>query len=142
MKKIITLLAFLSLTIAISAQTISLGVDNEYCPNVEYEFTVTLPGPYHSKSATKMLITQQPTSFNQSNTSFKFKAKFNDVNVKQFVEIRYNPNGTATYKPEYKKVKSLFYSNDISCGLIQPKFTSNNAPATSFTAPLCVIAST
>jgi hypothetical protein len=74
MKKIITLLAFLSLTIAISAQSITLGVDNEYCPNTEYEFTVSLPGPYKSISATQMMITAQPYSFNSSNTSFKFKA--------------------------------------------------------------------
>jgi hypothetical protein len=139
MKKIITILAFLSLTIAISAQSITLGVDNEYCPNVDYEFTVTLPGPYHSISATQMLITQQPTSFNQSNTSFKFKARFTDVNVKQFVEIRYNPNGSATFKPEYKKVKSLFHHNPNSCGLIQPKFTNTNTSATVFNAPLCQV---
>lgn len=141
MKKIITILALSILSISTIAQTISLGVDNEYCPNVEYEFTVTLPGPYHSISATQMLITQQPNSFNQSNTSFKFKAKFNDVNIKQFVEIRYNPNGTATFKPEYKKVKSLFYTNLNSCGQIQPKFTASNLPVTSFNAPLCQVTS-
>lgn len=129
-----TLLPF---SFLLKAQTISLGTDNEYCPNTEYEFTVTLPGPYKSISATQMLITQQPYAFNTSNTSFKFKAKFNDVNIKQFVQIRYNNNDYFT--PEYKKVKSLFYNNDISCSLIQPKFTSNNNPATSFTAPLCQV---
>lgn len=122
----------------LNAQTISLGTDNEYCPNIEYEFSVTLPGPYSSISATQMLITQQPYAFNSSNTSFKFKAKFNDVNIKQFVDIAYNSNNDH-FKPEYKRVKSLFYNNDISCSLIQPKFTSNNAPATSFTAPLCQV---
>lgn len=120
MKKILIVLAFLPITFLIKAQTISLGNDNEYCPNIEYEFTVTLPGPYFSISATQMLITQQPTAFNSTNTSFKFKAKFNDVNINQFVEIRYNSNGSSTYKPEYKRVKSLFYSNDITCGIIQP----------------------
>jgi hypothetical protein len=46
MKQIFLALAFLSLSIFIKAQTISLGTDNEYCPNTEYEFTVTLPSAY------------------------------------------------------------------------------------------------
>jgi hypothetical protein len=100
MKQIFLALAFLSLSIFIKAQTISLGTDNEYCPNTEYEFTVTLPEPYYSISATQMLITQQPYAFNSSNTSFKFKAKFTDVNIKQFVVIRYKSNGTGYFTPE------------------------------------------
>lgn len=139
MKKILFSLALLLSSILLNAQTISLGTDNEYCPNVEYEFSVTLPGAYSSISVTQMLITQQPYAFNSSNTSFKFKAKFNDVNIKQSVEIKYGANGASTFKPEYKKVKSLFYSNDASCTIIQPKFSSNNASATSFTAPLCLV---
>ncbi len=139
MKKILFSLALVLPSILLIAQTISLGTDNEYCPNVEYEFSVTLPGAYSSISATHMLITQQPYAVNSSNTSFKFKAKFNDVNIKQSVEIKYGANGASTFKPEYKKVKSLFYSNDASCTIIQPKFSSNNAPATSFTAPLCLV---
>jgi hypothetical protein len=140
MKKITSLLILLAITIATKAQTISLGIDNEYCPNVEYEFTITLPGAYVSISTTQMLITQQPYSFNQSNTSFKFKAKFNDVNIKQSVAIRYSLNNqTVTFTSEYKKVKSLFNTNLNSCGLIQPKFTANNLPVTSFNAPLCQV---
>jgi len=108
MKKILFSLALVLPSILLIAQTISLGTDNEYCPNVEYEFSVTLPGAYSSISATHMLITQQPYAFNSSNTSFKFKAKFNDVNIKQSVEIKYGANGASTFKPEYKKVKSLF----------------------------------
>lgn len=141
MKKLLLEETLLVSGFLLNAQTISLGTDNEYCPNVEYEFTVTLPGPYSSISATQMLITQQPYAFNTSNTSFKFKAKFNDVNIKQYVEIKYGANGASTFKPEYKKVKSFFYTNNSSCGLIQPKFTSNNGPATIFNAPLCQVTS-
>ncbi|MBX2933048.1 MAG: T9SS type A sorting domain-containing protein [Ferruginibacter sp.] len=138
MKQLLLGLTFILSCIIINAQTISLGTDNEYCPNVEYEFTVTLPGAYSSISATQMLITQAPYAFNSSYTSFKFKAKFNDVNIKQFVNIGYNSNNDH-FKPEFKRVKSLFFTNNTSCGLIQPKFTSNNAPATIFNAPLCQI---
>lgn len=79
MKKILLSLVFLSISVLITAQTISLGTDNEYCPNTEYEFTVTLPQAYTSISATQMLITQPPYAFNTTNTSFKFKAKFNCI---------------------------------------------------------------
>ncbi|MFT3946268.1 MAG: T9SS type A sorting domain-containing protein [Agriterribacter sp.] len=139
MKKILFASVLLLISFFVKAQTISLGTDNEYCPNVEYEFTVTLPGPYYSISASQMQITQQPTAFNAANTNFKFKAKFADVNSKQFVEIQYNSNGKDVFKPEYKKVKSLFYANANNCDVIQPKFTSNNAPVTSFSAPLCQV---
>ncbi|HNF37762.1 MAG TPA: hypothetical protein PLC45_03760 [Chitinophagaceae bacterium] len=138
MKKISFVLLLLLANIFIKAQSISLGTDNEYCPNTEYEFTVTLPSSYTSISATQFLITQQPFAFNSTNTSFKFKGKFNDVNIKQTIIIKYN-SGQSTFPIEYKKVKSLFYSNDASCTIIQPKFSSNNAPATSFTAPLCLV---
>lgn len=138
MKKLLFAIVLLSFSVLTMAQSISLGTDNEYCPNTEYEFTVNLPGSYSSISATQFLITQQPYAFNQSQTSFKFKGKFNDVNIKQIITVRYN-NSNNTYPFEYKRVKSLFYSNDYSCGQIQPKFTSNNAPATSFTAPLCQV---
>ncbi len=140
MKQIFLALTFLSLSIFIKAQTISLGTDNEYCPNTIYEFTVTLPSAYTSMTATEFSITQQPYSFNSTNTSFKFKGKFNDVNIKQTITIKYN-SGYSTFLVEYKRVKSLFYSNVTSCGQIQPKFTSNNVPATNFTAPMCQVSS-
>jgi len=136
MKKILLAMTFLSFSMLIKAQSISLGTGNEYCPNTEYEFTVTLPGPYHSISATQFLITLQPYAFTNGNTVFKFKGKFNDVNSKQVITVGYN-SGNNTFAFEYKNVKSLFFANSISCVLIQPKFSSDNSPATSFNAPLC-----
>ncbi len=111
------------------AQTISLGTDNEYCPNVEYEFTVTLPQGFVSISATHILITQQPYAFNSNSTSFKFKGKFKDENIKQIIEVRYGQNLIVFW--EYRRIKSLFYpipNAQTSCGYFNPNITFINAP--------------
>lgn len=63
MRKLLLLMAFLSSFMFTQAQSISLGTGNEYCPETIYEFTVTLPGPYHSISATQFLITNPPYDF-------------------------------------------------------------------------------
>lgn len=133
MKKILLALTILPFSFLLKAQSISLGTDNEYCPNTEYEFTITLPKAYSSISATQFLITQQPYAFNASKTSFKFKGKFNDVNIKQVISVSFN-NGNDTYPFEYKRVKSLFYprQSSSSCPGIQPTQTT-------ITAPLCKI---
>lgn len=128
MNKISIGIALLLTSMLTNAQSISLGTDNEYCPNIEYEFTVTLPGPYSSISATQFLITQLPYAFNSSQTSFKFKGMFSDVNIKQSFKISYN-NGSNIFEPVYKKVKSLFYTNQtLSCPGIQPNQTTIMAP--------------
>lgn len=142
MKKFYIIFILLCTCRSINAQTISLGTDNEYCPYVEYEFAVTLPGKFSSIFPVQMQITKPPYDFNQAQTSFKFKAIFNDVNVKQFVEIHYTLSGPQTFKPEYKRVKSLFFPAPPSaCGSIQPKFTNTNTYVTNFTAPSCQVTS-
>lgn len=87
MKPLLSLLFSLLAVSSIHAQGISPVPDNEYCPFTENTFTVTLPAAYTSLSTTGgAQITQSPYGFNQTNTSFNFKAKFNDVNQTQVLQ--------------------------------------------------------
>lgn len=106
-----------------SQPTISPSVNNEYCPNTEYTFTVTLTKTYSSMIGEGgCYVTQLPTP--PVGTTFTFKGKFADANQKQIFRI-YHPDNTSTAF-EFKKIKSLFYGT--SCTPIQPNQSVLNAP--------------
>lgn len=75
------------------SQTISPTTDNEYCPNEIITFTVTISGAspkIESYTNTPELV-QSPYDISVSNgtTTFKFKGRFRDVNIKQVFRLKY-----------------------------------------------------
>ena len=48
MKQLLILLLSIIVSTVINAQSITPLVDNEYCPNTEYTFSVVLPAAYQS----------------------------------------------------------------------------------------------
>lgn len=130
MKHIILLAFCIILFNATKSQTISPLPTNEYCPNTEYTFTVTIPKTYSSMIGMGgCYVTQLPTP--PVGSAFAFKGKFADVNAKQTFRITYTDNTTQDF--EFKKNKSLFYGT--SCTPIQPNQSV-------IYAPLCQIVNT
>jgi hypothetical protein len=126
MKQIFLSCIFFIFMTAIKCQTITPSIDNEYCPNTEYTFTVTIPKSYSSMIGIGgCYITQLPSP--PVGSTFTFKGKFGDANQKQIFKINYTDG--SSYSAEFKRIKSLFYST--ACSQIQ-------APLT-VTAPLCEI---
>lgn len=126
--KQILLLTFCNILLsAVKSQpTISPSQNNEYCPGVEYTFTVTIPKPYQGMIAIGgCTITQYP--FSPVGSTFTFKGKFGDFNQKQIFRVYYE-DGTH-YDFEFKKIKSLW--GVVSCAKIP-----NQGP---ITAPRCQI---
>lgn len=131
MKQILLFAFFCTLLNTVIAQIISPSQSSEFCPNVEYTFTASIPKTYQSMIGTSSAsVTQLPTS--PVGSTFTFKGKFGDANQKQSFRVYYTDN--TYYDFEFKQIKSLFYSNQISssCPAIQP----NQATVT---APLCKI---
>ncbi|MFY7795036.1 MAG: T9SS type A sorting domain-containing protein [Chitinophagaceae bacterium] len=113
-----------------TSQSINPDQSNEFCPGTEYVFSVTINGEYKSYSNNRMIITQPPYDFNTNKTSFKFKAKFVDINTKQSISFFKNdPNQTPDVF-EFLKVKSLYHDfiPSMTCTYIQPTQISHNAP--------------
>jgi hypothetical protein len=124
MKKIINLLFFLILLISQSkAQTLSPDQNQEYCPNTNYNFVISVAGTVTS-------VTPSGGCSIVSILANAFTGRFNDANVKQTFTVNYKDiNGvTVSFPFEFKKVKSLVYSNS-SCGYIQPNQTTITAPS-------------
>lgn len=69
-----TVICSISLLIAKSQPTISPSQNNEYCPGIEYTFTVTITKPYSSMiGVNSCFVTQLPTP--PVGTTFTFKGK-------------------------------------------------------------------
>jgi hypothetical protein len=104
-----------------NSKTISPRQSTEFCPNIEYTFTATIPKPYQSMIGIGgCFVTQSPQP--PVGTTFTFKGKFGDANQKQTFKIYYT-DGTS-YDFEFKKIKSLFYSTPATafppCNVIVP----------------------
>ena len=106
MKNIYLIIILFISNLASFSQTISPTENNEFCPNVEYLFTVTLPSgssnPFLS-ATNNASITVQPAV--GSTTNFTFKAKFFDDNATQSFILNWSPNGSKTFS--FNKIKSL-----------------------------------
>lgn len=135
MKFLSTFLLCLVICQTIKAQSIGPSFNNEYCPETEITFTVTVPGTYQNIIGNGgSYVTVVPYNFISSggNTTFNFKGKFADVNKAQSFDITYSSGGTSQhFNQPYKKIKSLFYG---TCAPIQPNRSS-------VTADLCLIQS-
>jgi hypothetical protein len=117
----LTVISFFILNFA-SSQSISPVQTDEYCPNVEYTFTVTIPKNYQSMMGVGgCYVTQLPTQ--PVGSTFIFKGKFADANIKQSFRIIYTDN--TSYDFEFRKIKSLFYNNQGSqtCPRLNPSTT-------------------
>ncbi len=117
------------------AQSVSPAATDEYCPMVDHEFLVTIIGTNPSLSVTSggPTIIAFPYQINTSSgtTTFKFKARFQDVNIKQEFTVSYknSSNNDATYVIAFKKIRSLFYPNiDQTCAVITPNLPVIQAP--------------
>lgn len=110
----------------IQAQSILPSLNDEYCPETEITFTVTVPGTYQSINGINgNYVTVSPYNFSSSggNTTFDFKGKFADVNKAQTFRVNHS---TGTYDAIFTRVKSLFYT--ISCSQVQLNQTTIIAP--------------
>lgn len=124
MKKFITIILALIFFITQSkGQTsISPRTDQEYCPQTDISFTVTTPGSINN------ITSYSGGCFVVSRNGNNFVGRFSDANLKQVFSVEYTDvdNTIKYYYPEFKKIKSLFYSN-TSCGSIQPNLSIINA---------------
>ena len=139
-KKLILILVALIVTISGIAQTaesISPDVTTEFCPNTDVTFTVSVPGtnPSVASWTNGPIVVQGVYNSVTSGgtTTFNFKGRFQDKNVKQVFKIGYtSPSSGAVSKEfEFKKIKSLYFDNTStinSCFPIQPNTLSVNPP--------------
>lgn len=117
MKQLLTITFALAVLAAQSrAQSILPDGNQEYCPNTNYNFTVTVPGTVTSI-----------TSFSGgcivvSRSGNTFVGKFNDANTKQVFLVEYKDanNATKQYYPDFKKVKSLLHTGSCSFLSLSP----------------------
>ncbi|MBX9733960.1 MAG: hypothetical protein K2X37_07840 [Chitinophagaceae bacterium] len=111
MKTIICLLACIIFFGNVFSQpSISPSTNDEYCPDVEYTFTVTISKSYQSIIGIgSCYVTQAPSS--PVGTTFTFKGKFGDANQKQTFRINYTDQTFTDF--DFKKVKSLFYATHV-----------------------------
>lgn len=122
------------------------SINDEYCPDIEYTFSVPINKPYQIIYAVNgPYITQLPIP-PVSNT-VTFKAKFADLNQKQTFEIHYTDGSQSNF--DFYKVKSLFYANPCSAvpyvpNIIAPRCEISNFNisftkgeyGTAFTSPI------
>lgn len=102
---------FILISAAKSQPTIHSLVNDEYCPNTEYTFTVTITKPYLNMiGGGGCYVTQLPAS--PVGTTFTFKGKFADANQKQSFRINYT-DGTSN-DLDFKKIKSFHHANACS----------------------------
>lgn len=107
MKQLLLVTLASGIVFTANCQTISPRQSTEFCPNIEYTFTATIPKPYQSMIGIGgCFVTQSPQT--PVETTFTFKGKFGDANQKQTFKIYYT-DGTS-YDFDFKQIKSLFYS--------------------------------
>jgi hypothetical protein len=144
MSKLFLTLILLLTFYNVKAQTILPPFTNEYCPNVDFTFTVTVPGtgPTVIAFTNNPILVQQAYNISTSSgvTSFNFRGRFRDVNINQVFRVNYrlSSNRDTSTDFAFKKIRSLFYSNPVSgssSGACQPF----RASQTSVTAPVCQI---
>jgi len=126
---ILSVLLSYFMTVAHS-QTVSPSISNEYCPNTEYTFTVSISKTYSSMIGEGGCFLTQSPAFPVGNT-FTFKGKFGDLNQKQTFRI-YHTDGTST-PFEFKKIKSLFYG---PCSPVSTPATVTAAPCQVVSIPI------
>ena len=112
------------------SQTVSPSVNNEYCPNTEYTFTVSISKTYSSMIGEGGCFVTQLPAF-PVGTTFTFKGKFGDANQKQTFRIYHN-DGTST-QFDFKKIKSLFFG---ACTPISAPSTVTAAPCQVVSIPI------
>lgn len=117
MKQILASLICITIANLLLAQpTISPLQTDEYCPNTEYTFTVTITKAFSSMIGEGGCnVTELPTS--PVGTTFTFKGKFGDLNQKQTFRI-YHPDNSST-PFEFKRIKSLSLAT-TNCANVQP----------------------
>ncbi len=116
MKKLFISIFFCYCLITANAQSITPDIGTVVCPNVEYTFSVIITKPYSSMIGEGCIVTQLP--FTPVGTSFTFKGKFNDVNIKQTFRI-FHPGGGST-PFDFKRIKSMFYRVFACAGCNNP----------------------
>lgn len=104
-----------------SAQSISPSTDDEYCPNVNTPFKVTIIGfnPHAEAGLRTSVITPASNiTIKDTVTTFTFVGKFADANATQSFRIVYtNTKGKpADYYVTFNKIKSLLFNTN--CALI------------------------
>lgn len=124
------------------SQDIAPSRNNEYCPQTNITFTVTLPRIKDNTTPSVVSWTNGPvvvsgvSNLNNTptQTTFTFIGKFRDVNINQVFKVNYatNDNSNATYDFPFKNIKSLFYANPVSSSC--PIFQLNQS---SITVPIC-----
>lgn len=68
------------------AQTISPAQTGEFCPNIEYTFTASIPKTYQSMIGIGSAVVIQPPA-SPVGSSFTFKGRFSDANQKQSFRV-------------------------------------------------------
>jgi hypothetical protein len=137
-KFILSALAILAFALQLNAQ-ISPGTDNEYCPNTNITFTVTLPGTGYTginvtgwSSNVPAIVVTNAYNINTStgNTVFNFVGRFIDVNNAQAFRVNYSVSNQASHVDyQFQKIKSFQTPDNVS----KPQPTP-----TSITASRCV----
>lgn len=111
----------------VTAQTSSPTTNDEFCPGVDYTFSITIPGtqPNVVVHTNNPVLVQNVYNSSTSNgvTTFNFKGRFRDENIKQVfkVDCKNSSNRDTSYFFEYKKY-GLFFIQP----LIVQKFSRTN----------------
>jgi hypothetical protein len=138
MKKNLLLLLAASFIFSLSfSQSISPNENPEFCPLTDITFTVTLPRIVDNSTPTLISFTNTPFIMSgvsnlvhtSTQTTFTLVGRFRDVNINQVFRVQYATisNPSATYDPQFKRIKSLFYPT--TCAQIPNQAT--------ITAPRC-----
>jgi hypothetical protein len=124
MKKLLSFLQLLLITLTMQAQSISPSQNVEYCPKQNITFTVRVPIRASGTSITVTgvdlianpddpQVTQIANAVIDSGgtiTKFNFTGRFGDDNIKQTFLVTYTPLGSTTTVPipfDFKLIKSL-----------------------------------
>jgi hypothetical protein len=138
MKKTLIFIMLLLLVGPLSAQySITPSINNEYCPKVNYTFSVTISGYSPTISpltnAPSVISATYPTPSPSASTTFTFVANFQDINVDQTFRVNYKRQGLSDTITDitFNKIKSLYFpSNNPDCNpIIQPNQISITSPS-------------
>lgn len=126
MKYLFFIIICSTFSVNLKSQTISPSPNQEYCPEVEYTFTVTITKPFQNIiGESGSIVTQQPSL--PVGSTFIFKGKFGDANQKQSFRVTFSDG--SSYPFEFKKIKSLYYP--VTCSQVPNQAT--------ITAPRCQV---
>lgn len=95
--------------------TISPSENNEYCPNTEYTFTVSLTKEYYSVNGENCYVSQSPPPGGKTIT---FKGIFYDNNSKQTFHIVYSDGSSYDFKIQKDQILilSIMRAHSAECG--------------------------